>query len=825
MKLKVILYLIFLLFIALAVPININASDNLIKNENNPIKFSSEGLGFNEIGQRQSSLLFENDVYKLWYASISMDQKFKIAYAESDNLFNFKTKEIIDLNYDQEYDFHDPQVLKINDKYVLFFAVSKNGTDYKILRAESIDGINFGIITEIINSDKTWEQKAVSAPTVIFENSKYYLFYTGWYGSKWQIGLAISDDSVSWTKCDNNPIVTSASGPHIFKEPDKYKLHFHDSSASKLSFVETSDSLSCSSNWQNRQDVLFKDQSYDFKAITDPSLININNVTYLIYSGLSESLNWTLNIANTDIPIIKEKFVVLIPGFMTSWNHNAMVYNDQSLYSDWQILDFIKEYSGIIKTFENIGFKKNEKIFIFAYDWRKSVENLQEDLNNFINKKIYSVNQNPDIFIIGHSFGGLIGRIYLQNNPDKISKLLTVGSPHKGTAQVYKALEAGVIEQSNELLTLSQNLIINLNKDLTQSDRDVVTTLFPSLLDIFPVYDFLKDSNGLLIDYKNLNIKNTLLNKYEDITLISDKLLSLYSDSEQSLFGFNVTEPNQIEKLFSYYPDGYPLEKIYDVGDKNLLALSTNVGNNSYKINGDHEELIYKKNSIKKIFDLLNFNYKDEDIVEGEKTIVNPSLIFIMKSPATIEASFNDKVYFENNGLIFIPNATSGKYKLKAQGKDYGKYTILIGQISQNNEIWENIFGEILENPPTNQIDYFEIDFNSQNAKSIYTAVNVTITPAIVNNYYSTENTNSDSSESDLNENQEIVLPNVLEKLQEINNEPKNILGVSQKKDNSTKIKKSSLQKEQNMQALLAKISSILISFVGYIFRKRISKN
>jgi hypothetical protein len=49
-----------------------------------------------------------------------------------------------------------------------------------------------------------------------------------------------------------------------------------------------------------------------------------------------------------------------------------------------------------------------------------------------------------------------------------------------------------------------------------------------------------------------------------------------------------------------------------------------------------------------------------------------------------------------------------------------GKYTVIVGQISQNNDLWEKIEGEIVKTPPESQIDSYLINFNPQTASSIF---------------------------------------------------------------------------------------------------------
>lgn len=75
---------------------------------------------------------------------------------------------------------------------------------------------------------------------------------------------------------------------------------------------------------------------------------------------------------------------------------------------------------------------ENVSLFLYPYDWRKKLEDAAAELDAFITKKIAS---GTKVDIIGHSLGGLVGRIYSQKyGTDRVDKLITVGSPPPGNA-------------------------------------------------------------------------------------------------------------------------------------------------------------------------------------------------------------------------------------------------------------------------------------------------------------------------------------------------------------------------------------------------------
>ena len=61
--------------------------------------------------------------------------------------------------------------------------------------------------------------------------------------------------------------------------------------------------------------------------------------------------------------------------------------------------------------------------------------------------------------------------------------------------------------------------------------------------------------------------------------------------------------------------------------------------------------------------------------------------------------------------MIFLENAESGTYTLKVTGLGKGKYTVVVGQITTDNDYWENIAGEITKDPASSQTDTYTINY------------------------------------------------------------------------------------------------------------------
>ncbi|HSS49982.1 MAG TPA: alpha/beta fold hydrolase [Thermoanaerobaculia bacterium] len=81
--------------------------------------------------------------------------------------------------------------------------------------------------------------------------------------------------------------------------------------------------------------------------------------------------------------------------------------------------------------------------FEFFYDWRKSLEEAADLLHNQILR--WSNETGASLFdLVAHSFGGLVARAYLEKHgPDRVGRLITLGTPHTGTLETFTAIVQG----------------------------------------------------------------------------------------------------------------------------------------------------------------------------------------------------------------------------------------------------------------------------------------------------------------------------------------------------------------------------------------------
>jgi len=723
-KQKSLLFFNIILSLLFILPLPVKAE--WLKHSSNPvIPYSADG--WDSLAVRSPAVIYDNSQFKLYYQGQKNSSNWQIGVAYSSNGVDWTkntNNPIItpsSTSFIDENGLEEPAVLKDN-LYRMWYKSDPTST---IRYATSTDGIVWDKYEKaVLTGTAYWENHGVANPSVIFKDGKYWMYYTAWGSDNgWLIGLATSPDGIIWTKYERNPL-NLPLGDHLGRPSaiyygGKFHLFYHTGygRGTDIYHLVSDDGINFSCDGQCSILALGSPGSFDSNTIIGPSVIEHNSQIYLYYGGTIDNSHWQIGLASEQPIVLENKKtpIIILPGMFASWNKEAILHNQATNQEDWILNPVVHEYDGLIQTLTNLDYQNNKDFYVFTYDWRKSLNDSSTDLKQFLEAKFPS--SQTKVNLIGHSLGGLIGRIYAQKyGASKINKLLTIGSPHQGVAQTYKPIEAGELEKNNTWLWLAEKIVLVLNKEHFNSDKQTINQMFPMIKDLFPTYNFLKNQNNQEISIQDMQIKNDSLLSYQsNFPDIFSYLKTIAGEKSDTLWGFKVGPRTIFDQLLDYYPDGRPQENFYQTGDYLVLSDSAKAGNNPQILNLDHGEIIYKKESIKKILDASNISYQDSQIIEGEKTIISPSLIFLILSPATIEVKFKNHLYPEQNGLIFIENAQSGNYTLRVLGKEKGQYTVFIGQIGINTDQWTKIEGEIIQAPPTSQIDSYIISFDSQN--------------------------------------------------------------------------------------------------------------
>lgn len=131
-------------------------------------------------------------------------------------------------------------------------------------------------------------------------------------------------------------------------------------------------------------------------------------------------------------------------------------------------------YAGFVDRLVEEGYREGDDLFLFDYDWRLSVFENARLLADYVKQNI-PADQTVDL--VAHSMGGLISRAYIleQGGSQRVHRLITAGTPLRGSVEVFDLLENGWGTA-------------NLFMGGIESFRRTMLT-FPSTFDLIPRYD------------------------------------------------------------------------------------------------------------------------------------------------------------------------------------------------------------------------------------------------------------------------------------------------------------------------------------------------
>jgi predicted GH43/DUF377 family glycosyl hydrolase len=126
-----------------------------------------------------------------------------------------------------------PNVLRVEDGYLMYYDAMGNGNSSRIGMATSIDGIRWEKYNDPATNDPAfaesdpvlrvssegWDSRRVIDPNVIQTSDGFEMIYLATSGSRkfapgeFAFGMAVSSDGVNWTKSDQNPVLSNTDHP------------------------------------------------------------------------------------------------------------------------------------------------------------------------------------------------------------------------------------------------------------------------------------------------------------------------------------------------------------------------------------------------------------------------------------------------------------------------------------------------------------------------------------------------------------------------------------------------------------------------------------
>ena len=155
----------------------------------------------------------------------------------------YEDNPVLDSGTPDEWDEDDvfsSTVLFDGAEYQMWYSGTARGSHWRIGYATSADGIVWKKHPDNpvldLGEDGTWDDYHVFGPTVLFDGTKYQMWYAGYDGSHRRIGYATSADGIVWVKHPGNPVLKpGASGewddyyvfePTVLFDGTKYQMWY-----------------------------------------------------------------------------------------------------------------------------------------------------------------------------------------------------------------------------------------------------------------------------------------------------------------------------------------------------------------------------------------------------------------------------------------------------------------------------------------------------------------------------------------------------------------------------------------------------------------------
>jgi len=373
--------------------------------------------------------------------------------------------------------------------------------------------------------------------------------------------------------------------------------------------------------------------------------------------------------------------IVILPGLMGSFNAEAIISGGDG--GDWGPLpSLINPYEKTIEYFESIGYELGNDLFVKYYDWRKGLDDLDDELASYLAGIGEPVN------LIGHSYGGLLAKKYLQEYGDvHLNKVVTLGSPSQGLLKVYPIWGGGqIIEDMNIWEKVGLEALLRARAGLFKIKRDLIHEEIPSLGEVLPTFDYLEES-GVVIAEVGLNERNLVLPGLGVLESFKDNYWTVAGDGQSTWEWIQVGDVNWYEELLGLWPDGkFESSTFSVVGDGMVLKSSVLISEaNQLEVMANHGELVIKDEVLDEVADILEI---DRGSVTGD--LGNSLVVAMVRSPAEINL-------LGQTGKLVVAEIPSEKFKLEVVGTGEGDYVLEVGQYLNGESKWHSYQGEISE--------------------------------------------------------------------------------------------------------------------------------
>lgn len=178
------------------------------------------------------------------------------------------------------------------------------------MNEEMNEWTKYGKLLLDVGSPGEYDCILVCIPSVIKEDNGYKLWYSGWDGKVFRIGLATSTDGVKFEKYEKNPVLEEDPQgwddggvvfPHVMKEEGEYKMWYSGLSKNgqmRLGFAISADGKRWS---RDRVPIMEagKEGEFDDDRLLKPSVIKDGNIYRMAYAAIDKKEIMRIGVATS----------------------------------------------------------------------------------------------------------------------------------------------------------------------------------------------------------------------------------------------------------------------------------------------------------------------------------------------------------------------------------------------------------------------------------------------------------------------------------------------------------------------------------------------
>ena len=234
-----------------------------------------------------------------------------------------------------------PAVIKESDTFKMWYH-GDDGSATRIGYATSEDGVTWTRSASnpvlVLGSSGSWDGVSILDPTVLFDGSNYHMWYQGYNGSSRRIGYATSEDGVTWTKSESNPVVDLGSSgswdsselrsPFVILDGELYRMWYTGSNGSdqRFGYATSTDGVSWTKHDGNPIMGRGVSGSWDSVWMASPRVLMNGSLYEMMYSAFDGS-NVRIGYATSEDGLAWTKFdenPILNQGSSGTWDSKFM---------------------------------------------------------------------------------------------------------------------------------------------------------------------------------------------------------------------------------------------------------------------------------------------------------------------------------------------------------------------------------------------------------------------------------------------------------------------------------------------------------------------